>query len=492
MTSARLVPLFACVFVSACFDPGSDPDIHGTETGGSTMTTAGSSNGEPTSAASSEGSSSGSEDSATAAVDDSSSSESGEPLSCGNGELDEGEICDDGNAIDGDGCNVDCIESGTLLDEWILDDRTHDASPRAVATGPDGSFVIVGGVVRTDIGEGVNGWIRKYDADGTIAWTDTYNNDVANGSDVFADVDVDDDGEIVVVGSESRADIEQATNALLRRYDANGVERWTTTYNTAIANGDDVASGVGFDDAGDIYLGGYIARHDLGQSVNHWIARHAPGGAETWMTTLDSPAHAADVCIAFAVDGAGNGYCAGQQDRSDLGHGQDAVVVKTSPDGDIEWTHEYNDEVDGGDGLWAVAAGLDGEVLIAGLETRVLPNELDAWVRKLDAEGDEVWTHTYDGTAGLNDNAEALVVDAAGDIIVGGHETTANGDVATWVRKLDGDGNTRWTDVVDLGAGNDRAIEADVWPDGRIVVTGYVDLVGDDALNHIWVRIYAP
>lgn len=29
-------------------------------------------------------------------------------LSCGDGVLDSGEVCDDGNNIDGDGCSADC------------------------------------------------------------------------------------------------------------------------------------------------------------------------------------------------------------------------------------------------------------------------------------------------------------------------------------------------------------------------------------------------
>jgi cysteine-rich repeat protein len=33
---------------------------------------------------------------------------------CGNGELEEGEVCDDGNTVSGDGCNATC----TLQDNW--------------------------------------------------------------------------------------------------------------------------------------------------------------------------------------------------------------------------------------------------------------------------------------------------------------------------------------------------------------------------------------
>jgi cysteine-rich repeat protein len=35
---------------------------------------------------------------------------------CGNGELDEGELCDDANTADGDGCNSDCIDEGCLAE----------------------------------------------------------------------------------------------------------------------------------------------------------------------------------------------------------------------------------------------------------------------------------------------------------------------------------------------------------------------------------------
>lgn len=35
---------------------------------------------------------------------------------CGNGELDQGELCDDGNTADGDGCSFDCVDEGCIDD----------------------------------------------------------------------------------------------------------------------------------------------------------------------------------------------------------------------------------------------------------------------------------------------------------------------------------------------------------------------------------------
>lgn len=60
----------------------------------------------------------------TSSTDPSGSSSGGDtqgvPDTCGDGVVDEeeGEVCDDGNAIDEDGCNIDCLSSGSLLWSW--------------------------------------------------------------------------------------------------------------------------------------------------------------------------------------------------------------------------------------------------------------------------------------------------------------------------------------------------------------------------------------
>jgi uncharacterized delta-60 repeat protein len=495
MNSAGANSFLLCLLTVAtgCTAPSSGPERPDTE-GGTTQdgSTGGSSTSDSTSSSSAPGSSeeSGSSSGESSSGSSESGSSSGEPLLCGNGALDEGEVCDDGNDIDGDGCNVDCIESGTVLDAWIHDDDpAPSAGPGAVKIGPDGSFVIAGFVNRSELGQGYDAWIRKYAEDGTIAWTDEYNNALADSHDAFWGVDIDDDGDIVVTGSEDRVDIGEGENAVLRRYDADGNQAWTVTYNTADADGNDEPYGVGFDSAGDIFVGGSIVRTDLGQSQNFWVARYDGGGANDWMTTYDNPAHLADTCLDFEVDDEGNGYCAGYSDRGDLGQSLDAFLLKTTPEGDTAWTHTYDAGNGNSETLWAVGIGPDSEVVVAG--GIYTDGQSDALIRKLDANGDEVWTQTYAGKAGLLDLAVMLAVDRDGNVIVGGYEATAGGS-ATWVRKLDPDGNELWTDAVDLGPGNERAADADVWPDGRILVTGSVDQVGDNQINNIWVRIYAP
>ena len=64
--------------------------------------------------------SSGSDASAEGSTDDGSSTGDA-PTSCGDGIVDDGEECDDGNRVDSDGCNVDCVPSGSVRWELLYD-----------------------------------------------------------------------------------------------------------------------------------------------------------------------------------------------------------------------------------------------------------------------------------------------------------------------------------------------------------------------------------
>lgn len=104
-----------CLLGTACGDSGSsaDPDAAGDDTTSSSGTGERGETGKPQSGTSQTGSS-----------DPGSSSSGGDgepkvPETCGDNVLDPDEACDDGNAIDEDGCNADCVVSGSLLWSWM-------------------------------------------------------------------------------------------------------------------------------------------------------------------------------------------------------------------------------------------------------------------------------------------------------------------------------------------------------------------------------------
>ncbi|MGB1278106.1 MAG: hypothetical protein ACPG77_20335, partial [Nannocystaceae bacterium] len=109
---------------------------------------------------------------------------------CGNGELDDGEECDDGNAVDGDGCNVDCVISGQELWTYTLNGLLNEGdAATALAIGGEGSIYVAGKIVNESDDDV---WVAKLDPDGELLWASTYageggGNDRAEGIALLGD-----------------------------------------------------------------------------------------------------------------------------------------------------------------------------------------------------------------------------------------------------------------------------------------------------------------
>ena len=96
---------------------------------------------------------------------------------CGDSSVDEGEDCDDGNEINADGCNSDCVESGSTV--WTVDFATDYDLPDAPQSGllafshvdvaPSGEI----GVAMRILSNGNDGiLVGGLSEDGETAWTD--------------------------------------------------------------------------------------------------------------------------------------------------------------------------------------------------------------------------------------------------------------------------------------------------------------------------------
>src|SRR5690606_38528963 len=84
---------------------------------------------------------------------------------CGDAEIQAGEACDDGNDVDADGCNTDCRASGTVVWEHRFE---QEGWARAVDVGPDGA-VYAAGQAQASLSAA---WAARLDAqDGSVEWT---------------------------------------------------------------------------------------------------------------------------------------------------------------------------------------------------------------------------------------------------------------------------------------------------------------------------------
>src|SRR5688500_2225527 len=84
--------------------------------------------------------------------------------SCGDGIVDAGELCDDGNDQTGDGCEPDCTASpGMMLWSSSFDADMQNDAATAVAVTPDGEVLVVG---RAELDGNDDVWLDVLTSDG--------------------------------------------------------------------------------------------------------------------------------------------------------------------------------------------------------------------------------------------------------------------------------------------------------------------------------------
>ena len=375
----------------------------------------------------------------------------GSPDPCGNGNIDLGEDCDDGNAENGDGCNNDCTESGALLWQDVFSVFTDDDFAQGVAV-DSSDQIFVSGYSRV-LDSNIDGWYRKYSADGQLFWDDSFGGPGGDGCYRVA-VDPDDD---VLVACFVHNGVN--TDAMLRKLDQNGAEIWTRQFHL-IAN--DTAFGVAVAVDGTIVVTGGSA------GTTGFVRRYDTNGVEIWTQSFNigprgrDVGHLANGNIAVAIDS-----------------GRRARVY--TPAGAEVWTYGQNT-------CNAIGLGVAGnEVLLAGCDA-VQPST--AWFGWLDAGGNLTWDETWAGDtyAYAND----IAVDSTGRIVVIGIRSVLNQGIMISTRKYSADGQTLIWEQTLHGAkvdGNSDGISVTIDSQDNVIVCGYLEQDADwDAV----VAKYSP
>lgn len=162
---------------------------------------------------------------------------------------------------------------------------------------------------------------------------------------------------------------------------------------------------------------------------------------------------AADFAAGAASDGSGGmlvvGSTNGVIEGGNAG-GSDAFVRKYDADGNDVWTRQFG--TIGDDSARDVASDASGNMYVVGATDGSIEGSnaggFDAFVRKLDADGNVLWTRQFGSIAA--DVANAVASDSAGNVLVAGYtdgnlEGSSAGGSDAFVRKYDGEGNLVWT-----------------------------------------------
>ncbi len=322
-------------------------------------------------------------------------------------------------------------------------------------------------------GQGSSQWIRQFG---------TSSSDYANS------ITVDGQGNSWVAGHTYGALPGQAStgkqDAFVRKYDANGNELWTRQFGTSEI---DYANSIAVDRTGNISVAGYTEGSFPGQASSGendaFVGHYDANGNELWTRQFGTSGN--DFAFSTAVDERGNIYVAGSIDGTLPGQAstgkQDAFVRKYDPNGNELWTRQFGTgsldrahsiTVDGRGNIW-VAGYTEGTLGQASAGDR------DAFVRKYDANGNELWTRQF-GTSDLEQVNS--IAHESGSIWVAGFTMGSlpsqswSGSADAFVRLYEPNGNELWT--YQFGSrDDDRALSIAVDGRGNVWVAGFTNEV---------------
>ena len=160
-------------------------------------------------------------------------------------------------------------------------------------------------------------------------------------------------------------------------------------------------------------------------------------GAEPWAKTYGG----SNFDLGFSMQETWDGGWIVAGATASSGEGEnDAWVVKLDSDGEIAWQKTYGGS--GNDYAKCIGLTMDGGYIVAGTTYSFGTGGSDAWLLKLDENGETVWQKAYGGSS--YDYVTAIEVFSWGYIVAGNTFSFGDGDSNIWVMAIVNDGETAW------------------------------------------------
>ena len=368
---------------------------------------------------------------------------------------------------DGNGLQGDFALSFTTVDLWTY---TSDAVSIGEAIDLDDEFnVYVAGGAQGNI------WVGKFDMHAELEWTQSYAG-APGQSDIAHGLVVASDGTVYVAGAATESGF--YSDIWLGKYDADGTEDWTKSYD---GPGGFIDSGfsVATNSSNEPILCGFEFNPSSGFDI--WTRQYNTAGTTQWTDTVDESTD--DMGAGIATDAFDNYYVAGTISTDT--EGKNIWLGMYDSLGDLQWFEIHNGADDGDDYSYGVALDDQGYIYVAGSEF-VDGEDSNIWVRKYDTTANTVWTWTYGGDSNERDLAHGIAVDSEGNTYLTGYVWDDVENYNIWVASLDSDGSERWSYTFDHEAGADFAYAIACDEYGNSYVVGQVTMSGKG--KQLWIR----
>ena len=230
-----------------------------------------------------------------------------------------------------------------------------------------------------------------------------------------------------------------------------------------------------------IYVAGHTTSAGNGQE-DALVLKISSSGDLEWAVTIGGSDYDAafDICPA---SGGGAALC-GLTYSSGAGL-SDLYVVKINGEGTIAWQRVIGgDKIERGESIQPLA---NGGFIVAGGTSSIGKGNVDMYVVRLDSNGREVWANAYGRSAYDIANSVTLLRD-------GGFLVTGNGDkegsevMALTVMRIDDEGSELWTSRFGSGRDFDYGLDAVELDGGGYLVAGVTN-EPDPGENDIWLHV---
>jgi len=283
-----------------------------------------------------------------------------------------------------------------------------------------------------------------------------------------------------------------APDLRLVKLSESGDSLWSRTYG---GDGSDICFSLCRASDGNYLAAGLTASRGAGH-CDFWLLKINADGDCLWSRTYGGLYH--DHCLSVQQTSDGGYILAGI--TASFGAGDyDFWLVKTDENGDSLWSNAFGGSDD--DECLCVRQTSDGGYILAGKTRSFGSGYDDFWLVKTDANGTQLWSKTFGGD-GVDECRFAEQTSDGGYILAGYTYSFGAGYGDFWLVKTDANGDSLWSRTFD-GRGTDVCTAAQIAADGGYVLAGWTGeydrqinaqdywLVKTDAMgNCLWSRIF--
>lgn len=143
--------------------------------------------------------------------------------------------------------------------------------------------------------------------------------------------------------------------------------------------------------------------------------------------------------------------------------GNDYYYAKTDTLGNYIYSNIFNGVINGRDYVSSVVTDASNNPAVAGGTESTL-TDLDAFMVKYDASGNEQWQAVIPGVGGFKDYFETVDINTSGHYYAGGWSESSTGNPDMWIVKIDGNGSKLW-DIKLTGTQTGNDAVSDIFTD---------------------------